>query len=112
MSPSETKGVLSRNVLSQRRSHQPQENFRGNQYLSLPKVIRNNLHKAHRSNRGSAQSKKIPSSNSKITPTKKAKKSMNADLLKVNSIVKSNLKKYQELDNQKKEERFLQALQY
>lgn len=107
VSPSETKGALSRNVVSHRLSHQSQEHRNDNQYLSLPKVIRNSLHKAHKSSRGSAQNKKRQSSNSKITPTKKAKKSLNADLSKVNSIVKSNLKKHQELDNQKMEEKFL-----
>ena len=107
MSPSETKGVLSRNIFSQRLSHQSQENIKDNKYLSLPKVIRNSLHKVHKSSRGSAQNKKMPSSQSKITPTKKAKKSLNTDLSKVNSIVKSNLKKHHELDNQKQEERFL-----
>ena len=62
--------------------------------------------------RSSTKKRNAPGNQSKATPTKKDKNQLKIDLQKVSSIVKSNLKKHLELENQRNEEQFLKALQY
>jgi len=121
ISPGGLKGDASQHtILSQRPSTSSQLNLLPkveSHYLSLPQLIRNKLiankspmNKASQSNQKNPK-KGASSNNSRMTP-KKQKISPKVDAAKINSIVKSNLKKNVEAENQKKEEEFLQALQY